>query len=117
MRDFPRYDQELIYNKPYDYTFLKTLEALNSVPGWTLEETDQVKGFIVLRNTQYGHLFDRDKWVVRFNVRRLERKKTSVQLAPDSQRNEKAADLLQRIQEEMELASSMKGESLAQLVG
>ncbi len=116
LKDFPVYDQVLIYDRPYDYTYLKTLEALNTMPGWTFEETDKVKGLIVLRNTQYGHLFDRDKWVARFIVKSIARKQTSVALEPSSQRISQGGELLRRIDHVMAASSIIKGEKQAQLV-
>ncbi len=110
VKEYPKFDQVLVYEKPFDFTFLRTLEALNSVPGWALEETDKNKGFITLRNTEYGNLFDRDKWVVKFNVVSLGRKKTSVAIDPLSQRNVKGGDLLKRIDDFMKMSSSLKGE-------
>ncbi len=113
VKEYPKFDQVLVYDKPFDFTFLRTLEALNSVQGWALEETDKNKGFITLRNTEYGNLFDRDKWLVKFNVVSLGRKKTSVAIDPDSQRNTKGGDLLKRIDEFMLMSSSLKGEERA----
>ena len=109
-KDYPKFDQVLVYDKPFDYTFLKTLEALNSFPEWTLEETDKNKGVIILRNTEYGHVFDHDKWVVRFNVVSLGRKKTSVAIDPPSQRNEQGGNMLKRIDEIMLMTSSARAE-------
>ncbi len=110
VKEYPKYDQVLVYNKPFDLTFLRTLEALNSFPGWALEETDKTKGVIILRNTEYGNLFDRDKWVVKFNVVSLGRKKTSVAIDSESQRNVKGGDLLKRIDDFMKMSSSLKEE-------
>ena len=110
VKEYPKFDQVLVYEKPYDYTYLKTLEALNTVSGWVLEETDKNKGLIVLRNTEYGNLFDRDKWVVRFNVVSLGRKKTSVSIDSVSQRNEMGGELLHRVDHIMKMATSLKGE-------
>ena len=110
------YDQELIYDQPYDWTFLRTMEALNTLPGWTLEETDKLKGLIVLRNVRYGHLFDQDKWVARFRVKSLGRKKTSISLEPSSQDLEQGGELLKQIDEMMVRASTLKGEKLAEVV-
>ena len=109
LKDYPRYDQVLVYDRPFDYTYLKTLEALNTFPDWVLEETDKNKGLIVIRNTQYGHLFDRDKWVARFNIRRLDKRKTSVSLDPSSQRLEKGGELLNRIDEVVNISSNIEG--------
>ncbi|OGW86934.1 MAG: hypothetical protein A3C35_00110 [Omnitrophica bacterium RIFCSPHIGHO2_02_FULL_46_11] len=115
-KDVPHYDQELIYEQPYDYTFLRTLEALNTVTGWTVEETDARKGLIVIRNTQYGNLFDKDKWVARFTVRSLARRKTSVALEPDSQSLEQGGTLLKRIDDVMKATANLRGEKQAQFV-
>ena len=116
MKDFPKYDQVLVYDRPYDYTYLRTLEALNTFPGWVLEETDKVKGLIVLRNTQYGNLFDRDKWIARFRVKSLGRKKTSVELEPSSQQLTDGGKLLDRIDQMMAMTQKVQGEQRAQLV-
>lgn len=99
-----RYDQVLVYERPYDFTYLKTLEALNTFPDWVLQETDKEKGIIEIRNTQYGHIFDRDKWTARFNVKRLDRKKTSVSLDPSTQTVERGKELLDRIDQVMNAA-------------
>lgn len=112
-KEYPKFDQVLVYDKPYDYTFLRTLEALNTFPGWTLEETDKNKGVIVLRNTEYGNIFDRDRWVVRFNVVSLGRKKTSVAIDPGSQHNSQGGELLQRIDEIMRKLAPLKAEERA----
>lgn len=116
LKDFPRYDQELVYDQPYDYTYLRTLEALNTVSGWTLEETDARKGLIVLRNTQYGHLFEKDKWIARFTVKSLARTKTSVALEPSSQQLEQGGELLERIDHVMKATSVLRGEKRAQFL-
>ena len=116
IRDFPKYDQVLVYDKAFDYTFLRTLEAVNMIPGWTIQETDKEKGLIVLRNVQYGSLFDKDKNVARLQVRRLDRKKTSVSLDPSSQRLQQAGELLRRVDDVMTLSAMMKGEQRAQLI-
>jgi len=115
-RDFPKYDQVLVYDRPYDFTFLRTMEALNTVEGWVIEETDKEKGLIVVRNLEYGSLFDRDKWSARFIVKRLERKKTSISLDPVSQRVSEGGILLKRIDYFMSLASAVQGEKRSQLL-
>ena len=116
MKDFPKYDQVLVYDRPYDYTYLRTLEALNTFPGWVLEETDKVKGLIVLRNIEYGNLFDRDKWIARFRVKSLGRKKTSVELEPSSQQLTDGGKLLDRVDQIMAMTQKVQGEKRAQLV-
>ena len=106
--DFPVYDQVLVYDKPYDYTYLRVLEAMESFPEWVLEETEKSEGIVIVRNTQYGHIFDRDKWTVRLNIKSLGRKQTSVSIDPSTQKNEKGGELLNRIDELMH-QSNVKG--------
>ena len=81
----PKHDEILIYNKTYDYTYLKVLEAINDTPGWNIYSTDKEAGVIEAFNDTYESLFDADKRRVTFYVKRLESRKTSVELAPDSQ--------------------------------
>jgi hypothetical protein len=101
MSNYPTFDQELIYDQPYDFTYLRTMEALNTFPDWILESTDKEKGEIVFRNTDYGHLFDRDKGYARFRVTRLSRTQTSVMLDPSTQTIREGGDLLKRIDQMM----------------
>lgn len=112
-KDYPKFDQVLVYDHPFDYTYLKTLEALTTFPNWVLEETDKNKGLVVVRNTEYGHVFDHDKWTVRFNVVSLGRNKTSVSIDPLTQQNEKGGELLKRIDHVIMMASSVQGEKRA----
>ena len=116
LRDFPAYDQVLTYNRPYDFTFLKTMEALNTFPDWILEETDKNKGLIVLRNINYGNVTDRDKWEARFIVKSLGRNQTSVALEPDSQHSVQGGELLKRIDQVMAMSTVLKGEKQAQAI-
>jgi len=96
--DYPRFDQVLVYNRPYDVTYLRTLEALNEIPGWVLERTDKEKGEIVIRNREYGHLFsDRDKLSARVLIKRLSRTQTSVELDDEAERLEQGGELLDAV--------------------
>ncbi|MDD5085416.1 MAG: hypothetical protein PHE61_05150 [Candidatus Omnitrophica bacterium] len=81
----PKHDEVLIYNKSYDYTYLKVLEAINDTPSWNIRDTDKEAGVITAWNDSYESLFDADKRQAVFYVKRLESKKTSVELAPQSQ--------------------------------
>ncbi len=103
IEEYPRYDRELVYQKPYDLTYLRALEALNSFPNWILEETDKEKGIIAIQNTEFGHLFDRDKANARFVVKRIGRNETSVALEPGSQTIQKGGEFLERIDQYMQM--------------
>jgi hypothetical protein len=109
----PAYDKVHVYDQPYDFTYLRALEALNTFNDWILEETDKEKGLIVVRNTQYSHLFDKDKWVARFHVRRVDRMHTSVELDPVSQKLPQAREFMESLDKMIRLASAIKQEKIS----
>lgn len=96
-----KYDRVLEYDLPFDYVYMKTIDAMNLIPNWVLEETDKEKGIVVLRNVQFGHIFDRDKNVAHVNVKRVSRKHTTVALDPDSQELPQGGEILNKIDEIM----------------
>jgi hypothetical protein len=93
----PLHDEVLSYELPYDLTDLRTLDALNAQDGWQLEATDKEKGMIRIRNVQYTRLNDRDRRVLTFTITRVDRRHTSVALAPESQRTLSGGDMLKAI--------------------
>lgn len=93
----PTHDEVLIYELPLDLTYLRTVEALENVPGWELEETEKEKGIIRVRNVDYSNLIDADKRLVTFWVQRVDRNRTSVQIAPESQHVIGGDELLERV--------------------
>ncbi|MBI4711057.1 MAG: hypothetical protein HY767_01130 [Candidatus Omnitrophica bacterium] len=82
----PPNDEVLVYKLPYDLTYLRTMEALNSAADWQLEETDKERGFIRVRDMNYSRLDDSDLRVITFVVKRVDRETTSVAIEPDSQK-------------------------------
>jgi MFS superfamily sulfate permease-like transporter len=82
----PPNDEVLTYKLPYDLTYLRTLEALNSVGAWELEETDKEKGWVRVRDTNYSRLDDSDMRVITFVIKRMDRQTTSVSIDPKSQK-------------------------------
>jgi hypothetical protein len=93
----PAHDETLLYPLAYDLTYLRTLDAVQSVPDWELEETDKEKGLITVKNINYTRLTDADLRIVTFQIKRVGRKQTSIQITPDTQRTLGAGDLLDRI--------------------
>jgi hypothetical protein len=93
----PPNDEVLVYQLPYDLTYLRTMEALDGKGRWQLEETDKEKGLISVRDTNYSRLDDSDKRVIKFQVKRVDRGTTSVSIAPDSQKVFGGADLMKAI--------------------
>lgn len=79
------HDDLLLYALPFDLTYLRTLEALELVPGWELEETEKEKGMIRMRNVNFSRWDDSDKQYITFMVKRIGTRETSVQVAPESQ--------------------------------
>ena len=82
----PPNDEVLVYKLPYDLTYLRTMDALNSVGNWDLQETDKEQGLISMRNTNYSNLSDSDQRVINFVVKRVDRGTTSVSIDPKSRK-------------------------------
>ena len=82
----PPNDEVLVYKLPYDLTYLRTMEALNSVGNWQLDETDKERGVISVRDTDYSSLDDSDLRVITFVVKRVDRATTSVAIDTASQK-------------------------------
>lgn len=97
----PVHDEVLVYDIPYDLTFLRVIDALQSVAGWDLELTTKEAGLIRVRNIDYGGLDDSDRRTVTFLVKRIDSGKTSVELAPNSQQTLGSGDLLKAVSGEL----------------
>jgi hypothetical protein len=82
----PPNDEVLPYKLPYDLTYLRTAEALNSVENWQLEETDKERGIIRVRDMNYSRLDDSDMRVIDFVIKRVDPETTSVSIAKESQK-------------------------------
>ncbi len=95
----PPNDEVLVYKLPYDLTYLRTMEALNSVGTWELEETDKEKGTLSVRDTNYSRLDDSDLRVITFVVKRVDRGTTSVSIDPKNQKVFGGKKLLEAIGE------------------
>ncbi len=92
----PPNDETLVYKMPYDVTYLRTLEALNSKPApeWDLEDTDMTKGTIRVRNMNYSNLDDADFRIITFVVKRVDSETTSVSILPGKDQHVPGGDLL-----------------------
>jgi hypothetical protein len=84
--DVPVTDRVLTYDLPMDLAYLRTLEALEKVPDWELEQTEKEKGWVRVRNVNFSRFDDADKRLITVQLLSGERGKTSVQLAAASQR-------------------------------
>ena len=95
----PVYDDVLVYDLPFDLTYLRTLEAVQSAKNWELDETEKENGVIRVRNIAFSRLDDADMRQATILVTRISRGQTSVQLAPQSQRVIGGDKILARISE------------------
>ena len=93
----PPNDEVLIYKLPYDLTYLRTMETLDSRDHWQLDDTDKEKGIISVRDTNYSRLDDADLRVITFVVKRVDRETTSVSIDPDSQKVAGGAGLIKAV--------------------
>lgn len=93
----PVYDEVLVYDLPYDLTYLRTIEALENVDGWEIEETEKEKGILVARNLNFSNLADADLRQATILIKRLNRNQTTISLANYSQHVRDGDKLLQRI--------------------
>jgi len=82
------HDELFTYDTAFDKAFLLVLEAVDESTTWDLVSTDERKGVIFVEPSNYMR-DDR----VRILLTRVARRKTSVELAPDSQQI-KGVDIL-----------------------
>ncbi len=92
-----KHDEILIYNLPFDLTYLKTMDALQKVPGWQLQSTEKERGLITVFNSNYSALNDADQRVITFKIVSLGQGKTSVQIDPEDQRVPDGGDLMKEV--------------------
>ncbi|MFC1809642.1 hypothetical protein ACFL3D_05960 [Candidatus Omnitrophota bacterium] len=85
------HDEIFSYELPFDKTFMITMDAIGAAPGWTLDETDQMQGRIMARQTTV------EAEQVTIVVTRVEKKHVTVELAKESQRVRNVGALLKAI--------------------
>lgn len=93
----PAHDEVLIYPLAFDLTYLRALEAVENIPNWELTETEKEKGIIRVRNTNFSRFGDADKREATIIVKRVGRRETSIEFAPESKRVVGGDKLLERI--------------------
>lgn len=97
-RLLPKHDEVLLYNLPYDLTYLRTLEALQINRDWELHSTEKEKGIIrVFNRSGYSRFGDEDKYEIIFLVKRITRDQTSVSIHPNDQRIPGGGKLLENV--------------------
>jgi len=86
------HDELFTYESAYDVAFLKVIDAVNKTPGWKLIGTHKEEGKVIA----ICDAFTRDDSVT-ILVKRVTRKKTSVELDPKSQSSRGAEEILKSI--------------------
>src|SRR5262245_61847746 len=96
---YPANDEVLRYDLPYDLTYLRVLEAIDSLSGWQLDTTEKEKGAITIRNLDWVRLDDSDRRYMTFLVKNAGPRETTVEIAPESRHILGGADMLKKIQQ------------------
>jgi len=94
---YPAVDTVYSYNRPYDFTYLAVLNAVEHLPDWKLSRTEKESGTITLHNTKYWDAFDADKREAIILVTRVDAKTTTVQFDPQSQKVVGGKDIMNEI--------------------
>ncbi len=92
-----KHEEVLIYNRAYDYTYDGVLRALDNAYPWQVSNTNKEAGTITAYNQKYWDSLDADKRTAVILVKRIDRRKTSVELSPESQNVIGVADILKSI--------------------
>ena len=93
----PSHDEVLRYPLAYDLVFLRTIEGLENIQGWEVQETEKEKGIIRVYNHQIGRTDDSDNRVATIFVKRVNRNETTVELASGSRRVGGGKEMMQVI--------------------
>ena len=94
------HDEVLIYDLPYDLTYLKVVEAVQKNTDWNLAETEKERGMVRVFHAGYKFL-DQDQRRITFWIKRVNREQTSVEIDSADQRVPGGAQLLKQIGAEL----------------
>lgn len=97
----PVHDEVLVYKLPYDLTYLRTLDALQTVKDWDLELTDKENGIIRVRNISYSGFNDSEKRVAEFKITRIAGGQSSVEIVKEYQQVLGGGELMKAISREL----------------
>lgn len=93
----PGHSEVLIYNLPYDLTYLRTLEALQTVKDWELRLTEKERGILRVYCQAFKAVDGTDEREITFLIKRINRGQTSIQIAPDDQHVPGGGALLEKV--------------------
>ena len=92
-----KHDEVLVYNRAFDFTYANVMQAVQNAYPWELGITDKEHGTIVAYNQKYWDSLDADKRTAVLLIKRVDRRKTSVELSPESQNVIGVGDILTNI--------------------
>jgi len=90
------HDELFMYEKGYDYVFMKVIDAVDEMDGWRLIDQDIKLGAVTVRSADF--MCDDEVDVM---VKRVDRKKTTVELAAKSQQTKGVEKILKAIDREL----------------
>lgn len=90
------HDELFTYEEPIDKTYLKVVDAVDKTPGWKLAGTDKNAGKIIASATDF--MCDDSVTIL---IKRIGRRKTAVELAPESREIRNVEAILKQIDKEL----------------
>jgi len=91
-----------------DLVYLRTMEAIELDPDWGMDHTIKEKGLIYLRNLRYSSFADSDRRRATLVLKRTGPRRTSIQLAKESQSIVGGGELLALIKRQLSSEVSRK---------
>jgi len=79
------HDEVILAPYALDYTYLRTLEAVQALPDWELDRTDKEKGILHLKNVRFSSFADADMRLATLQLKRVGPRETSVQFTEKTQ--------------------------------
>jgi hypothetical protein len=93
------HDEIFVYDLPWDKTFLRIMDTINDSPDWTLDSTNQLEGMIMVRPKG----LDEESAII--IIKRVDKRRVTVELAKESQRVRNIGRLLKDIDSDLIAAS------------
>ena len=97
------HDEVITSPHPMDFTYLRTLEAVQALPDWELDRTDKEKGIMHIRNVRYSSFADADLRIATLQLKRVSPRKTTIQLTKETQSIVGGDEVLKAIKKQLGL--------------
>ena len=97
------HDEIIASPHPMDFTYLRTLEAVQALPDWELDRTDKEKGIMHIRNVRYSSFADADLRTATLQLKRIGPRQTTIQLTKETQSIVGGDEVLKAIKKQLGL--------------